>query len=176
MLEKKNVSTKVKEWVHLSELEAALDEQKARIKKIKVKRCPLQRCNLTFINESDHRWVHHPDSSNKYWTSRPNPYTFPEMNKRVMVEKEKQDPGCLNPEARVPEKTTILCSKAESGKGNKKESPVTKSSSGKIESQIRVTEVTTTKASESGPVMEKNEEAPTPFSKEDPEKGGEKEN
>ena len=117
MLEKKNVSTKVKEQVHLSELEAALDEQKARIKKIKVKRCPLQQCNSAFINKWDHRWVHHPDSSNKYWTSRPDSYTFPEMNKRVMVEKEKQDPGCLNPEARVPEKTTILFSKAESGKG-----------------------------------------------------------
>ena len=38
---KKNVSTKVKEWAHLSELEVALDEQMARIKQIEVKRCPL---------------------------------------------------------------------------------------------------------------------------------------
>ena len=48
---KKNVSTKVKEWVHLSDLEVALDEQMARIKQIEVKKCPLQRCSSTFINE-----------------------------------------------------------------------------------------------------------------------------
>ena len=64
---KKNVSTKVKEWVHLSELEVALDEQMARIKQIEVKRCQLQRCSSTFINEWDHRWDYHPDSSNHHW-------------------------------------------------------------------------------------------------------------
>ena len=55
MLKRRNVSAKVKEWVHLSELEVALDEQKARIKQTEIKRCPLQRCASTFINEWDHR-------------------------------------------------------------------------------------------------------------------------
>ena len=82
----------------------------------------------------------------------------------------------MNPEARVPEETTIPFSKAESETGSEKESPVTKSGSGKIRSQIKAPEVTTTKAVESGMVININEEAPVSCSKEEPEKGGEKEN
>ena len=37
----RNVSTKVKEWVHLSEFEVALDEQMAKIKQIVIKKCPM---------------------------------------------------------------------------------------------------------------------------------------
>ena len=182
---KKNVSTKVKEWVHLSELEVALDEQMARIKQIEVKRCPLQRCNSTFINEWDHRWVYHLDSSNQHWTSRLSSSAFLKMNKQTMVQKERQDPRYLGSQARVREVTitkviesNLIMNEKEAPmsfpeeepkKRSEKESPVTSSGSGKIDSQVRVPEVTTT-AVESDLVVNKREEAPTSFSEEEPKR------
>ena len=89
----------------MSELEVALDEQMARIKQIEVKKCPLQRCNSTFINEWDHRWDYHPDSSNHHWAPRLSFSAFFKTNNQTMVQKESQDPRYLGSQVRVPEVT-----------------------------------------------------------------------
>ena len=80
----RSVSIKVKKWVQLSEFEVALDEQIAKIKNIAVKRCPMQRCNLSFIDEWIHRWDFHPDSSNHHWAPGPEPLKFLETNGQTM--------------------------------------------------------------------------------------------
>ena len=67
----RSLSRKVQRWVRLSDFEIALDEQKGKIKKIEVKKCPIQRCNASFFDEWSHRWDFHPDSSSRYWTSGP---------------------------------------------------------------------------------------------------------
>ena len=68
------------------------------------------------------------------------------------------------------------CSEEEPEKGGEKEKQVIRLGSGRIESQIRVLEVTTTKAGKSGRVVKKNEEAPMSCSEEEPEERGGKEN
>ena len=85
---KRNVSTKVKEWVHLSEFEVALDEQMAKIKQIMIKKCPTQRCNLSFIDEWNHHWDYHPDSSNYHWAPGPGPSAFLETTNQTTPLKE----------------------------------------------------------------------------------------
>ena len=65
------LSEKVKEWVKLTDLESALDEQKEKIQKTEVKECPIPRCSASFFNEWAHRWDFHPDSSSRYWKSGP---------------------------------------------------------------------------------------------------------
>ena len=101
----KNVSTKVKEWVHLSEFEMALDEQMAKIKLIVIKKCPMQRCNSSFIDEWDHRWGYHPDSSNYHWAPGPNPAAFLETTVQTTALKGNKDPTYWDPQAKNPEVT-----------------------------------------------------------------------
>ena len=101
----KNVSTKVKEWVRLSEFEMALDEQMIKIKQIVIKKCPMLRCNLSFINEWDHRWGHHPDSSIHHWTPGPNPAAFLETTVQAMAVEENQDQRYWNPQTGDQEAT-----------------------------------------------------------------------
>ena len=61
------LSTRVKEWVRLTVLEAAFDEQAVRIRNTKVSECPISRCRASVFDEWEHRWSYHPDSSNRYW-------------------------------------------------------------------------------------------------------------
>ena len=156
---KKNVSNKVKEWVHLSEFEVALDEQMARIKQIVVKKCPLQRCSLSFINEWNHRWDHHPDSSNYYSTPGLSSSTFLETTNQTMALKENQDPRYWDPQARDPEVTeteaddskpvvnkreepSVSLSEKEPEKGNVRENIVTSPACTKKDNSITESEVT----------------------------------
>ena len=44
------LSEKVKEWVKLTDLESALDEQIKNIQKTEVKECPIPRCSASFFN------------------------------------------------------------------------------------------------------------------------------
>ena len=83
-ISERTVSNKVKKWVQFSEFEVALDEQIEKIKNIAVKRCPIQRCNLSFIDEWTHRWDFHPDSSNRHWAPGPEPLKFLETNGQTM--------------------------------------------------------------------------------------------
>ena len=99
----KNVSAKVKEWVRLSEFEIALDEQMEKIKQIVLKKCPMLRCNLSFINEWDHRWGYHPDSSNHLWAPGPDPATFHETTVQALTVKKNQDQRCWDPQGRDQE-------------------------------------------------------------------------
>ena len=62
----RSLSRKVQKWVRLSDFEIALDEQIGKIKKIEVKKCPIQRCNASFFDEWSHRWDFHPDSSSRH--------------------------------------------------------------------------------------------------------------
>ena len=83
-ISERTVSSKVQKWVQLSDFEIALDEQRGKIKNIAVKRCPIQRCNASFIDEWSHRWDFHPDSSNRHWAPGPEPLKFLETNERIM--------------------------------------------------------------------------------------------
>ena len=65
------LSEKVKEWVKLTELESAFDEQTKKIQNTEVKECPIPRCSASFFNEWAHRWNFHPDTSSRYWRSGP---------------------------------------------------------------------------------------------------------
>lgn len=87
MLEK-DVSNNVKTWVLLSEFEMALDKQIAKIKRMTVKKCPMQRCNLSFTDEWTHRWDFHPDSSSHHWASGPEPFAFLKATSKTMPLKE----------------------------------------------------------------------------------------
>ena len=75
-MQEKDVSSNVKTWVQLSDLEVAIDEQIAKISQIDIKKCPLQSCNISFIDEWSHRWEFHPDSSNHHLTWHPEPFAF----------------------------------------------------------------------------------------------------
>ena len=61
------LSARVKEWVRLTILEAAFDEQAARIRSTKVSECPISKCRASVFDEWEHRWSCHPDSSNRHW-------------------------------------------------------------------------------------------------------------
>ena len=87
----KNVSKKVKEWVRLSEFEIALDEQMEKVKQITIKRCPMLRCNLSFIDEWNHRWGYHPDSSSHLWTLVPDSTAFLKSTVQTMAVRKEQD-------------------------------------------------------------------------------------
>ena len=63
----KPLSEKVKEWVKLTELESAFDEQTVRIRNTEVRECPISRCRASVFDEWEHRWTYHPDSSSRYW-------------------------------------------------------------------------------------------------------------
>ena len=76
MMEEKDVSSNVTAWVQLSDFEATIDEQIAKISQIVIKKCPLQSCNLSFIDEWSHRWDFHPDSSSRHWAWRPELFAF----------------------------------------------------------------------------------------------------
>ena len=76
MMQEKDVSSNVKTWVQLSEFEAAIDEQIAKISRVAIKKCPMQRCKLSFIDEWSHRWDFHPDSSSHHWALRPEPFAI----------------------------------------------------------------------------------------------------
>ena len=78
----------MKTWVQLSEFEVALDEQIAKIKRITVKKCPMQRCNLSFIDEWTHRWEFYPDSSSHHWAPGPGPFAFLKATSQTMPLKE----------------------------------------------------------------------------------------
>ena len=65
----KPLSEKVKEWVKLTELESAFDEQTVRIRNTEVRECPISRCRASVFDEWEHRWTYHPDSSSRYWRS-----------------------------------------------------------------------------------------------------------
>ena len=149
----------------------------ARIKQIIVKKCPLQRCSLSFINEWNHQWDYHPDSSNYHWAPGLSSSAFLETTNQTMALKENQDPRYWDPQARDPEVTeteaddskpvvnkkeepSVSLSEEEPEKGSEKENPVTSSDCDKKDSQVRVPEVTITKAVESGLVVNKKEETP----------------
>ena len=63
----KPLSARVKEWVRLTVLESAFDEQAVRIRNTEVRECPISRCRASVFDEWEHRWSYHPDSSNRYW-------------------------------------------------------------------------------------------------------------
>ena len=90
-ISERTVSSKVQKWVQLSDFEMALDEQREKIKNIAVKRCPIQRCNASFIDEWSHRWDFHPDSSNRHWAPGPEPLKFLETNEQIMPLVESSD-------------------------------------------------------------------------------------
>ena len=56
MMPEKNVSNKARSWIQLSEYEASVDEQIAKVNQIVIKKCHMQNCDLTFIDEWSHRW------------------------------------------------------------------------------------------------------------------------
>ena len=51
----KSLSRRVQKWVKLTDFESALDEQRGKIQKIEVKKCPIKRCNASFFDEWAHR-------------------------------------------------------------------------------------------------------------------------
>ena len=61
------------------------------------------RCNLSFINEWDHRWGYHPDSSNHLWAPGPDPATFRETTVQALTVKKNQDQRCWDPQGRDQE-------------------------------------------------------------------------
>ena len=71
-----------------SDFEAAIDEQIAKISQIVIKMCPLQSCNLSFIDEWSHRWDFHPDSSSRHWAWRPELFAFQKTTSTTMPLKE----------------------------------------------------------------------------------------
>ena len=79
-------------------------------------------CNLSFIDEWNHRWDYHPDSSNYHWAPGPNPSAFLETTIQTMALKENQDSRYWDPQARDPEVTET---EADDSKPvvNKKEEP-----------------------------------------------------
>ena len=68
-ISEKPLSEKVKEWVKLTELESAFDEQTKKIQNTEVRECPIPRCRASVFNEWEHRWNFHPDTSSRYWRS-----------------------------------------------------------------------------------------------------------
>ena len=81
----------MKEWVWLSEFEIALDEQMEKVKQIAIRSCPMLRCNLSFIDEWDHRWGYHPDSSSHLWTLVPDATAFLKSTVQTMAVRKEQD-------------------------------------------------------------------------------------
>ena len=60
------LSARVKEWVKLTVMESAFDEQTRRIQDTTVKECPISRCRASVFDAWEHRWTYHPDSSSWY--------------------------------------------------------------------------------------------------------------
>ena len=61
------LSPRVKEWVRLTILEAAFDEQREKMQSTKVSECPITNCKAPVFDQWEHRWSRHPDSSNRHW-------------------------------------------------------------------------------------------------------------
>ena len=76
----------------LTDFESALDEQRGKIQKIEVKKCPIQRCNASFFDEWSHRWDFHPDSSSRYWRSGPEVFEFFETDDQITAPAEDFNP------------------------------------------------------------------------------------
>merc|ERR1711893_564611 len=70
-ISEKPLSEKLKEWVKLTELESAFDEQTGKIQSTEVRECPIPKCRASVFNEWEHRWNYHPDTSSRYWRSGP---------------------------------------------------------------------------------------------------------
>ena len=70
-ISEKPLSEKVKEWVKLTVMESAFDEQTEKIQNTEVRECPIPRCRASVFNEWEHRWNYHPDTSSRYWKSGP---------------------------------------------------------------------------------------------------------
>ena len=85
----------MKTWVQHSDFEMAIDDQIAEIKMINIKKCPMQRCNLSFIDEWAHHWDFHPDSSSHHWVTGPETVAFLKTTNKTMSSKEGSNPGHL---------------------------------------------------------------------------------
>ena len=83
MLPEKDVSNKARSWIQLSEYEASVDEQIAKVNQIIIKKCHMLNCDLTFIDGWSHRWEYHPDSSNRFWGWHPDLFKSVEVKKQL---------------------------------------------------------------------------------------------